>query len=75
MPNKDYFEWIDTYDILSKRIKEIEDKRDSLEQDYYRKKLALETEYNTHTAVLLSEKMFLRDWQRFLQETMIQEAN
>jgi len=70
MADINYFDWIDTYDILSKRIKEIENKRDSLEQDYYRKKLALETEYNTHTSVLLSEKMFLRDWQRFLQESM-----
>ena len=75
MASKNYFEWLDTNDVLYKRIKEIEEKRDSLEQYYYRKKLALETEYNTHTAVLLSEKMFLRDWQRFLQETMVEETN
>jgi len=59
------FEWKDTQDVLKERIKELEDLQDKDEQEYYRKKIALSTEYETKQAMYVKERYFLREWLRF----------
>ena len=55
---------------LEQLIEEIIKERDVLEQKYYRDKIALSVEYETKTAVLLSQKIKLK---KILEERLIEK--
>lgn len=69
------FEWLDTYDILKERIKELYQLRDISEQEYYRAKLSASTKWETEQALLIKEINYLKDWQRFLEWQMAVDTN
>ena len=64
------FEWLDTYDIVKERIKELYQLRDISEQEYYRAKLSASTKWETEQALLIKEISYLKDWQKFLEWQM-----
>lgn len=64
------FEWLDTYDIIKERIKELYQLRDISEQEYYRAKLLASTKWEIEQALLIKEINYLKDWKSFLEEKM-----
>ena len=69
------FEWLDTYDIIKKRIQELYQLREMSEQEYYRAKLSASTKWETEQAIYRKELTYLKDWQRFLESQMPVKTN
>lgn len=64
------FEWVDTYDIIKERIKELYQLRDISEQEYYRAKLSASIKWETEQNLLIKEINYLKDWKKFLEWQM-----
>ena len=64
---------IDIIEELQEKIMAINNDRDAREQQYYRDKIRLSSEYTTMDSALLSQRVYLKDLLKKIQDSMVEK--
>lgn len=58
---------------LQEKIMEIDNERDAREHQYYREKIKLSAEFETMSSALLSQKLYLKEILKDIQNNMVEQ--